>query len=245
MNARHRILGACLTLIASTCFCVFAEQAPSQNGGKADAKGERKSSDMKRESIEWCDVWVMGATEAKLPRVLLIGDSIARSYYSGVEKSLEGKALCAQLATSKSLCDPSFLKELSLLLDDYDFTVIHINNGLHGWDYSEADYAAHLPLVLDFIRAHAKNAKLIWANTTPVRKGKAVTEVDPKTDRVRERNRIADKIMGERNIPVDDLFGPVIDHPEFFSEDGVHFNATGVPVLAERVVAEILKTLNQ
>jgi len=211
----------------------------------SEAKDPDKSpaNETRRERIEWCDTWVMGANEAKLPRVLLVGDSICKSYYGAVEKALDGKALCARLATSKSLCDPAFLKELGLLLDDYPFAVIHINNGLHGWDYSEDDYAKHLPIVLEFIRQHAKGAKLIWANTTPVRKGKAVTEIDPKTDRVRERNMIANKIAQEQSIPVNDLFTPVIDHPEYFSEDGVHFNASGTPVLAERVTAAILKLL--
>jgi len=45
-----------------------------------------------RESIEWCDIWISHANETNLPRVLLIGDSIARDYYPEVEKRLAGKA---------------------------------------------------------------------------------------------------------------------------------------------------------
>lgn len=197
----------------------------------------------KREAVEWCDVWITNAHETQLPRVLLIGDSIARSYYPAVEQALEGKAQCAQLATSKSLCDPAFRKELELLLDDYKFAVIHFNNGLHGWDYSEEDYARCFPEVLAFIREHAKGAKLIWASSTPVRKAKAVAELDARTDRIRERNRIAAAAVEACGIPINDLFAPVIDHPEYFSEDGVHFNPQGVDILARLVSAEILKAL--
>ena len=41
-------------------------------------------------------------------------------------------------------------------------------------------------------------------------------------------------------IPVHDLFGLVIDRPELFSKDGVHFNAAGQRVLGERVAQLIL-----
>src|SRR3954469_14911554 len=65
-----------------------------------------------RESIEWCDIWISHANETKLPRVLLIGDSIARDYYPEVEKRLAGKAFVARLATSRFVADPVLLKEI-------------------------------------------------------------------------------------------------------------------------------------
>src|SRR3954468_15140882 len=49
------------------------------------------------ESIEWCDIWISHANETNLPRVLLIGDSIVRDYYSEVEKQLAGKAFVGRL----------------------------------------------------------------------------------------------------------------------------------------------------
>lgn len=41
-----------------------------------------------REEIEWLDVWVPGNGNKELPRVLLIGDSITRGYYTGVADKL-------------------------------------------------------------------------------------------------------------------------------------------------------------
>src|SRR5678815_2683150 len=69
-----------------------------------------------RESIEWCDIWISHANETNLPRVLLIGDSIARDYYSEVEKRLAGKTFVARLATSRFVSDPVLLKEIELVL---------------------------------------------------------------------------------------------------------------------------------
>src|SRR6266446_4643601 len=128
-----------------------------------------------RESIEWCDIWISHANETNLPRVLLIGDSIARDYYSEVEKRLAGKAFVARLATSRFVSDPVLLKEIEMVLDQERFDVVHFNNGMHGWQHSEAEYRKAFPKLLKTIRAHAPKAKLIWSTTTPLRNGKDVT----------------------------------------------------------------------
>ena len=74
-----------------------------------------------RENIEWCDIWVSGATGTTYPRVLLIGDSIARSYYPHVQKQLEGRYACARIASSKCVADPVYVRELELVLREYEF----------------------------------------------------------------------------------------------------------------------------
>jgi hypothetical protein len=48
------------------------------------AAAESNAAPPARESIEWCDIWISHANETNLPRVLLIGDSIAREYYPEV-----------------------------------------------------------------------------------------------------------------------------------------------------------------
>ena len=120
-----------------------------------------------RESIEWADIWIPEANGTTLPRVLLIGDSITRGYYPQVAEKLKGKASVARLATSKSLGDPVLLAEVALVLDQCRFDVVHFNNGLHGWGYTEAGYGKAFPELVATIRKHAPKAKLIWATTTP------------------------------------------------------------------------------
>ncbi|MBI3986388.1 MAG: SGNH/GDSL hydrolase family protein [Lentisphaerae bacterium] len=195
---------------------------------------------LKREYIEWSDIWLTGANDNGLPRVLLVGDSIARSYFAVVEKELSGRFFCARSATSRSVCDPVFGKELALLLDDNRFAVIHFNNGLHGWDYDEETYRECLSKTLDFIVARSPVSRLIWASSTPLRRENNLAELDPETDRVRERNRLAGALMTQRNIPINDLFGLVIDHPEYFG-DSVHFNANGQNVLGAQVARRIVE----
>lgn len=73
----------------------------------------RKKITPKRETVEWIDVWLPHTNDDKLPRVLLIGNSITRGYYPKVEKLLKGKAYVARLTTSKSLGDRHSFKNKS------------------------------------------------------------------------------------------------------------------------------------
>jgi hypothetical protein len=111
-----------------------------------------------REAIEWCDIWISHANETNLPRVLLIGDSIARDYYPEVEKRLAGKAFVGRLATSRFVADPVLLKEIECVLSGAKFDVILFNNGMHGWQHSEAEYQKAFPKLIKTIRANAPKA---------------------------------------------------------------------------------------
>ena len=198
----------------------------------------------KLERIEWTDVWVMNANQDAAARVLLVGDSIVKGYYGAVEKALGEKVSCARYATSLFLSNPDYLAELSLLLSRYDFDVIHINNGLHGWDYSEEEYTAGLTELLATIKQCSPESTVIWCMTTPVRVAQDVANIDAnKNNRVIERNRIAAEIMNEREIPINDLYAVVIDHPEYFADDGVHYNGKGQAVEGDQVAAMIAQYL--
>jgi len=196
-----------------------------------------------RENIEWLDVWLPDTNHHNLPRVLLIGDSITRSYTKQVEANLKGQAYVGRLATSKSLGDPALLDEVALILKEQSFDVIHFNNGMHGDGYTEAEYGAAIPGLLEIFRRLAPSAKLMWASTTDVRVKNNVAQISPKTDRIVERNHIAAAIMSRRNIPIDDLFSAIKEHGEYHAEDGVHFNAQGVDVLAAQVSRELAPLL--
>lgn len=196
-----------------------------------------------RERIEWADIWVTDADKDALPRVLLVGDSITRGYFAEVEKALAGKACCARLTTSKCVSDPSFPDEVQLLLKQYRFAVIHFNNGLHGWGYTEQQYKDGLLRLMETFENHASDAKLVWATTTPVRESGDLPSVSEQTERVRARNKIAAEIMKERDIPTNDLYGLVEQHPDWHSGDGVHFNEKGKEAQGAAVAESVLKYL--
>jgi lysophospholipase L1-like esterase len=198
----------------------------------------------RRENIEWCNIWVPDATSTALPRVLLIGDSICMGYYDGVANALHGKAYVARMATSASVGDTALLDQVRMILSQYRIDIIHLNVGLHGWDYTEAEYRTHLPDLLGLIKRKAPTATLIWAMTTPWRKPAPDTrEFHANNERVKARNKIAAELMARRKIDTDDLFGLIVNHPEYWSADGVHSNGEGQAVEAEQVAACIKKAL--
>lgn len=197
------------------------------------------SAQPRRESIEWCDAWIPHMKESSLPRVMLIGDSITRGYYAGVEDRLKGKAYVARIATSKAIGDPALLDEIRVFLTQARFDVVHFNVGMHGWDYTEAEYAKHLPALLKTIRKAAPGARLIWAHTTPVRKDR---EKGAQNSRINERNQIAQAFFGKQKIPVDNLHQLMQTKPELHSDD-VHFNKEGNILLATQVAAEVARLL--
>lgn len=193
-----------------------------------------------REYIEWCDIRVEAACENPKPRALLIGDSITHSYYPYVQKQIAERYACARIASSKCIADPTFFKELALVLEEYDFSAIHFNNGLHGWDYNEAMYESGLARAVDMLLAHCGTSDLIWGSTTPIWKSDESKTLDVKTDRVIERNKLAAALVVDRGIRINDLFSAVIDRPELFSKDGIHFLDTGQIVLGRCVAQAIL-----
>jgi hypothetical protein len=198
-----------------------------------------------RESIEWCDIWISQANETNLPRVLLIGDSITRDYFPEVEKHLAGRAYVGRLSSSAFISDPALLQQIEMVLSQYKFDIIHFNNGMHGWQHSEKEYEQAFPKFLKNIRKYAPNAKLIWANTTPLKVSPTLSASDQTQatdERIIARNVIALKFAQAQGIPVNDLNTLMHGHPEFHS-DNVHFNDKGIALQAAQVATHIEKLL--
>ncbi len=165
-------------------------------------------------------------------------------------------ALClaAGCASSVAIAKPDaappsreamLLKEIELVLDGTKFDVIHFNNGMHGWQHSEAEYRKAFPKFIKTIRAHAPKARLIWATTTPLRNGKDVTydtKAEYSDERIAARNALAAEIVNAQKIPIVELNTAVRGHPEFHS-DNVHFNGQGVQILAAQVCTAVEKLL--
>ena len=198
-----------------------------------------------REGTEWCNIWIASATDNRLPRVLLIGDSITMNYGPEVEKRLSHKANVARLGSSAFISDPMLLAEITLVLDSMKFDLIHFNNGMHGWQHSEEEYRQAFPEFLATIQKHAPGAKLIWATTTPLQVSTPVKPGEGRSsdERIAARNAIALEFLKPLDIPVDDLNTLMAGHPEWHS-DNVHFNKDGVARQVDQIVPQIEKMLN-
>ena len=134
--------------------------------------------------------WDYVKDDPKLPRVLLIGDSVSRGYTLATRKALAGKA---NVHRAPENCGPTAngLKKLDIWLSDKKWDVIHFNFGIHDRATKPADYEARLQTIVE--RLQKTGAKIIWASTTPVPPDTKDGATMPAA--IEERNAIAARVM--------------------------------------------------
>jgi acyl-CoA thioesterase-1 len=194
--------------------------------------------------------------DSRLPRVLLIGDSISMGYTLPVREMLKGKA---NVHRPPANCGPTErgLDQLDKWLGDGKWDVIHFNFGLHDLKYLDANgkyvdpskgkqvatpevYERNLRELV--ARLKKTGAKLIWATTTPVPAG---TLGRVEGDEVRY-NEVAARVMAENQIAVDDLHAVVTSAKSPIQRvKNVHFTDEGYHQLAASVTASIERALEQ
>jgi hypothetical protein len=194
----------------------------------------------KTEEIEWTWEVRPAHADAKLPNVLLLGDSITRAYFPEVQRQLEGVANVYLMASSTSVGDPRLARQIEEFssAEGVKFSVVHFNNGMHGWAYSEKEYREAFPAFVNEIRAIAPKAALIWATSTPVKKE---TEPGPTNARVDARNAIAESLVKPAGIAIDDQHALMVQHADLY-QDAVHFNDQGA-ALQGKQAAQLIREL--
>jgi len=196
------------------------------------------------ERYEWCDLWWDETGEPDKPRVLLIGDSIAKGYYPFVRERLKAAAHVDRLTTSKSLDNPSLRYELDYFIrrhPEFRYAAIHFNNGLHGKHLSAAAYEEHYDRLIRYM-AEQSDARIIPALTTPVTTKGAGTPFLLERDvngLVLERNRAVLSVAAKYVLEVHDLYVPMLGRSEYRAEDGVHYNERGQRAQAALVAEAI------
>jgi hypothetical protein len=194
------------------------------------------------EKIEWTWEARPPNPDLRLTNVLLLGDSITRNYFPQVTRDLAGIANVYLMASSTSIGDPRLPHQIAEFgaMEKVQFRVVHFNNGMHGWGYSESQYKSAFPQFLHAVRKLAgRQGALIWANTTPVRKD----ALDGATNaRVEERNAIALALVKGAGIPLDDQHALMAQHRDLY-EDDVHFNPEGANIQGDQAASMIRTAL--
>jgi acyl-CoA thioesterase-1 len=204
--------------------------------------------------------------DLKLPNVLILGDSISIGYTLQVRDRLKGVANVYRPMMTKAgrtlpgncMDSATGLKKLKYWLGTNSWQVIHFNFGLHDLKYLDKDgkyvkasegtqlaspevYEKNLRELV--ARLKQTGAVLIWASTTPV---PANTLGRVEGDE-RIYNQLAEKVMREYNIQLDDLWGAVA--PRFkelgIKPGNVHFNDEGYQILASAVAEAVKSALKQ
>jgi len=192
-----------------------------------------------REATEWVVSYWYNADSSKLPRILLIGDSICNGYQGMVNKELAGTAYTSFYASSKCVTDRTYLSQLAFMLDEYDYAVIHFNNGLHSLNTPLAEWEAGLRAAVRLIKEKSKGARIIWASSTPLKNPDL-------TAKAKKLNETAEKVMRENDIPINDLFFPMdaMDRNRFWA-DVYHFTDDAREIQAKQVSGLIRNALGK
>ncbi|TWU33227.1 SGNH/GDSL hydrolase family protein [Novipirellula artificiosorum] len=194
----------------------------------------------KREKVAGrSNAWDFIQDDPKLPRVLLIGDSVSRGYTQSVRMALAGKA---NVHRAPANCGPTSLavRKLDVWLGDGDWDLIHFNFGIHDRNTPITEYGERLELLVE--RMKQTGAELVWASTTPI-------PDDPTKNQtaaaIVERNDVAAMLMRKHGVTIDDLFTAITPHlAEMQNLNDVHFNSDGYVFLGQqvaRVIGEVLE----
>jgi hypothetical protein len=226
-----------LTLFSLACLysaSCAAEDAPVEKDRRVQAQG----GNWKYQQSSHLD--------PKLPRVLLVGDSILIGYRKLVIQSLEGKAN-VDTWTNPYYQSENYNHRLAEVLLHGPFSVIHINTGLHGFQEGRIPSGAYEPLtqsLLDVIVRHSPDAQVIWANTTPVVSKDIPRTLDPLINpTIIEHNRMAAFVMERNHILVNDFYSILTLHVDLSKGDQFHWTEPAYKILADAATASIIKKL--
>jgi acyl-CoA thioesterase-1 len=199
--------------------------------------------------------------DPKLPRVMIIGDSISVGYTDEVRRLLAGKANVHRVAGNAGPSSSGVQKMNEWVAPmNGAWDVIHFNFGLHdlklgtggknnqpyatsdGHQVSLQDYEKNLSeLVATF---KTTGAALVWCSTTPVPAGK----VDPprQPDDVMKYNQVARQVMIKNGVAINDLFATA--QPKLADiqlPNNVHYTKEGYAEMAKQVAASIEDALEK
>lgn len=193
--------------------------------------------------------------DPKLPKVVLLGDSIRMGYAPLVAKRLAGVATVIS-STANGGDSANLLRHLPEWAIQEKPAVVHFNCGIHDLKFFKktgqhqvelAQYQSNLRQIVAQLKE--TSAAIVFAATTPLiqqrRAGSKAEHVLQEADTHRY-NAAAIAVMQECGVPVHDLYW-LVEHEgaeKLLAGDGVHFTPEGNEKLAEAVADSILRQLS-
>ena len=224
-----------LTLLLVSSVLVAAEPTPGPRPQTAAKPGD------------WGVRQVLVA-DPKLPRVLLIGDSILNGYHAKAAELLRGKVSLDVWVTPKHIGSKDLPADMKAIFAKRAYDLILFNDiGLHAWvpgRIPEGQYETLLRAHLANLRKFAPKAKLIFATTTPMTTKTKPIALDPEFNPlIVARNKIAGKVMDENHVPVADYYGILAAKLDLAAGDRFHWTKPAYELLAQCAAKLIVKAL--
>jgi sialate O-acetylesterase len=182
------------------------------------------------------DAWAYVPPNPQLPRLLVLGDSISRSYTAPLRVQLRDRANVHRAPANCTRTDRFF---------EHGETWLH-QNGSNRWDYITVNYGIHdhgkTPAVFVanlrriIARLQQTGATIFWVRTTPWSNREDSKELDLS----HELNRVADALAAELGLTVIDLHTPLAEARDRLQfADNCHFNDEGAALMASILAAAL------
>ncbi len=202
-----------------------------------DTYERNQAKHQKKETFEWITSWCDYANREEMPRILLIGDSIVRSYQDLVREDLRDVCYVDYISTSYGLDNPIYKKVIGEMARNSKYDLILFNFGLHAGHICARSYASRYAKMVDEL---LKNAPVMPITTTTVYKNGANKLDTVWKKKCAARNDAVWKIAEEKKLTVCDLFSECAKISyEMRTADGYHFKDDGRRILADAVTKTI------
>ncbi|MDP7275686.1 MAG: SGNH/GDSL hydrolase family protein [Planctomycetaceae bacterium] len=236
-SPRLRFLPVLVGLVIVTSPLLARQEVPAKS--KKPTVPQKKKSRKKKRRVN--PAFAPVTDDPKLPRVLLIGDSISIGYTTATRKLLKGVANVHRIPVNGGPTTRG-LASIEKWLGKSRWDVIHVNWGLHDLKYIKEkhqvpldEYEQNLGKLLS--RLKKTGAKVIWCSTTPVPEGVSPRRKDSD---VVEYNTVAGKIAVGQGLLVNDLYKFALPRLKKIQRPrNVHFSPEGSRVLAGQVATSI------
>lgn len=264
---RHLSILSALSLLCISSQLLYSQQPSKQRDPNIPlAPGEVPDAKPAQAKPPKYDYYAEIKDDPKLPRVLLMGDSVSISYSPYVRQELKDIANVHRIpancgATKTALSDYGLSRWLKA---DEKWDLIVFNHGLHDASYrfpneqdkdkdgnyaspargckpyvSVEEYEKNLHAIIGVLRK--TGAKLVFATTTPIPNSLAEKYVE---NSEQPYNEVAKKVMKEEGVFVTDLWAAIKPHQEKLQGPrNVHFREEGSEVLGKNVASAIRETL--
>ncbi len=189
-----------------------------------------------------------------LPKIVLLGDSVREHYAPFVAELLVGRATVVTPKTNGGDTG-KLLTNLNEWAIKEQPDVVHFNSGIHDtkrdqktskYNVPPEKYEANLREIVKRLRAETK-AKLVFALSTPLIDERSKGYWKSRSYQlfnasVMEYNVIAQRVMKELDVPVNDLpaaLGDAKESARLHDGGGIHFTEEGSKKLAAAVVSAV------
>ena len=199
--------------------------------------------------------------DPKLPRILVVGNSISMGYRKYITEHFKGKAYI-DYWVGGSWIDPNSVRGKNSavkrawrgVLGNGPYDVITWNAmTLHMWwppeRCPEETLAPNMTEVVEYLKVMAPKTKVIWVRGTPARENLSdgtPTLNNPRNNIIVRYNRIVDEVMKKHGIPEVDLYAIAENQLHTVTKgsvDLVHWKPEVYQIMAQEIIKEIEKYL--